>query len=93
MILKKAPMDTTLSFLQQDSSSRNTLTSLRFKHREYSYLPGIQGFKLQEYSYLPEIQAPGALDGVLKTVKAIGGHKPLYVKILNQLRTRISESY
>jgi hypothetical protein len=79
MILKKAPMDTTLSFLQQDSSSRNTLTSLRFKHREYSYLP--------------EIQAPGALDGVLKTVKAIGGHKPLYVKILNQLRTRISESY
>jgi hypothetical protein len=26
-------------------------------------------------------------------VKAIGGHKPLYVKILNQLRTRISESY
>jgi hypothetical protein len=50
-------------------------------------------FKLQEYSYLPEIQAPGALDGVLKTVKAIGGHKPLYVKILNQLRTRISESY
>ncbi|KAL9385298.1 hypothetical protein Peur_022308 [Populus x canadensis] len=57
----------------KDSSSRNTLTSLRFKHREYYYLPEIQGFKLQEYSYLPEIQAAGVLDGVLKTVKAIGG--------------------
>jgi len=61
MILKKAPMDTTLSFLQQDSSSRKTLTSLRFKHREYSYLREVQAPGILLPPWDSRIQAPGIL--------------------------------